>query len=81
MPLLVPVAKVLGPLARELPLVFPVVEILDTLVWVLLVPLPAAAGLDCEIIVGTGTLLGVTEDVTLGADVRLCVDTEEEKSV
>ena len=55
----------------------PVVEILDELVWVLLVPLPSAEESGSEVVGETGILLGVTEVVTLGADVRFCVDTEE----
>ena len=72
---------VLKPLVRELPLVIPVVEILDTFVWILLVPLPAAEELVWEAVVGTRTLLGVTEDATLGANVGLCEDTKEENPV
>lgn len=72
---------VLEPLVRELPLATAVVELLDELVWVLPVPLPSAEELGCEAVVETGILLGVTEVVTLGADVRLCEDTEEEDPV
>ena len=67
----------MGPLVKELPLVFTNVEIVDTLVWELLVPLPAAEELGCEIVVRTRIVLGVTEDVTLDKDVGLCEDTEE----
>ena len=47
----------------------------------LLVPLPSAEELGCEAVVETGILLGVTEVVTLGADVGLCEDSEEENPV
>ena len=71
----------LEPLVKELPLVFPIVEIVDTLVCELLVPLPAVEELGCEAVVGTRIVLGVTEDVTLDEDVGLCDDTEEEDPV
>ena len=71
----------MGPLVKELPLVFTIVEIVDTLVWELLVPRPAAEELGCEIVVRTRIVLGVTEDVTLDKDVGLCEDTEEENPV
>ena len=59
----------------------PVVEILDELVWVLLVPLLSAEESGSEVVGETGILLGDTEVVTLGADVGFCVDTEEANPV
>ena len=57
---------------------FPVVETSDTLVWMLLVPLPAGAELGWEDVVGKPILLGAIEEVTLDADIELCEDIEEE---
>lgn len=68
-------------LVKELPLVVPAVEVVDTLVGGLLVPLPAAEELGCEVVVGTRIVLGFTEDITLDEDVGLCEDTEEEDPV
>ena len=59
----------------------PVVEILDELVWVLLVPLLSAEESGSEVVGETGILLGDTEVVTLGVDVGFCVDTEEANPV
>ena len=64
-----------------MPLLLPVVEMLEILVWVLLVPLPTGEELGGEAVVGTRLLLGVTEDATLGADVGLSEDTEEKNPV
>ena len=47
----------------------------------LVVPLPAVEELGCEEVVGAKLLLEAIEDVTLDADVELCVDIEEENPV
>ena len=65
------------PFVWELPLMLPVVGILDELVWVLLVALLSADELGNEVVGVTGTLLGVAEVVTLSADVGFCVDAED----